>query len=82
MENRTENRKNIMECESDLEEDVDMTEARKEDVMEDPIGNDENNTCDDLNDTTYTPEFADIDGRRGIAICCSNFVEGIFSAIV
>ena len=40
MENRTENRKNIRECECDLEEDVDMIEARNEDVMEDPLGND------------------------------------------
>ena len=50
MENRTENRKNNMEFESDLEEDIDMIEARNEDVdvvMEDPIGNDENNSCDD-----------------------------------
>ena len=70
-----------MECESDLEEEVDMIEARNEDVdavMEDPIGNDKNDTCDNLNDTTYTPDFDDIDGRRCIAICCSNIVEGIF----
>ena len=41
MENRTENGNNSMECESDLEEDVDTIEARNEDVdvvMEDPTG--------------------------------------------
>ena len=31
--------------------------------------------------TTYTPDFADIDRRRGTAICCSNFAEGIFQQL-
>ena len=37
----------------DLEEDTDTIEARNEDVdvvMEDPTGNDESDTCDNLND--------------------------------